>query len=72
MRESRFLRYTLENPGADFVAAFIVALIIVAIIYPLNQDMANEIMNFAFFSLIIGVVLQVIALGLHRGDEEPR
>ena len=51
-----------ENPGADFIAAFIAALILVAFIYPFVPDIANEIVNFAFFSLVAGVILQILSL----------
>jgi hypothetical protein len=51
-----------ENPGADFIAAFIITLIIVALIYPITKDIANELTNFAFFSLVAGVILQALAL----------
>ena len=59
---SRISQYIRENPGADFIAAFIVTMIIIALIYPLTQDIANELTNFAFFSLVAGVILQALAL----------
>ena len=65
--ESRFSLYIRENPGADFIAAFIVALIIVAFVYSFDKDIANELTNFAFFSLVAGVILQALAL---RRDKE--
>ena len=60
--ESRFSLHIRENPGADFIAAFIVALIIVAFVYSFDKDIANELTNFAFFSLVAGVILQALAL----------
>jgi len=59
---SRISRYVRENPGADFILAFIITLIIVALIYPFAEDIANELTNFGFFSLVAGVILQVLAL----------
>lgn len=58
----RISRYLHENPGADFIAAFIITLIIVALIYPFAADIANELTNFAFFSLVAGVILQTLTL----------
>jgi len=59
--------YLRDNPGADFIAAFVVALIIAAFIYPFDQDIANGLTYFAFFSLLVGVVLQALTL---RGDKK--
>ena len=64
--ESRISLYIRENPGADFIAAFIVALIIVAFLYSFDETIANELTNFAFFSLVAGVILQALALRNHR------
>jgi Na+/H+-dicarboxylate symporter len=61
MTTSGLPRYLAENPGADFVAAFILALVFVAFIYPFSKDIAEKIMNVAFFSLIVGVILQVLS-----------
>ena len=66
--KSRISLYIRENPGADFIAAFIVALIIVAFIYPFAEDIANELTNFAFFSLVVGVILQALALRRKKED----
>jgi len=60
--ESKISRYILQNPGGDFVAASIATLILVAFIYPFAEDIANELTNFGFFSLVAGVILQVLAL----------
>ena len=68
--KSRISSYIRENPGADFIAAFIVTLIIVALIYPFTEDIANELTNFAFFSLVAGVILQVLALRNRREKSE--
>ena len=59
---SQLSKYLQENPGADFVVAFILALLIVALVYPLDRDIADKIVSFAFFSLVSGVVLQVLTL----------
>ena len=59
---SRISRYIRENPGADFIAAFLITLIIVALIYPITENIANELTNFAFFSLVAGVILQFLTL----------
>ena len=56
-------RYLQENPGADFVAAFIVSLIVIALVYPFSRDIAEKIASFAFFSLVAGVILQALSMG---------
>jgi hypothetical protein len=67
--KSRVSDYLRENPGADFIAAFIIALVLAALIYPFGPDIANEIVNFAFFSLVAGVILQI--LSLRRSNKPP-
>ncbi len=62
MFASKISRHLRENPGADFVAAFIIALIIIALVYLFDVEIANELANFAFFTLVAGVVLQILAL----------
>ena len=69
MSTSKLTGYLLENPGADFVAAFILALIVVAFVYPFDRYIADRVANFAFFSLVAGVVLQVLAL--RRKEAQP-
>jgi hypothetical protein len=66
--ESRISLYIRENPGADFIAAFIIMLLIVACVYPYDPDIADELTNFAFFSLVAGVILQVLALRRNKED----
>jgi hypothetical protein len=46
-----------------------VTLIVVALIYPFAVDIANELINFAFFSLVAGVILQVLTL--RRNNKTP-
>ena len=65
---SQLSKHLQENPGADFVVAFILALLIVALVYPLDGEIANKIASFAFLSLVAGVVLQVLALGRTSGQ----
>ena len=69
MSAPKLSRYLLENPGADFIAAFILALIVIAFIYPFHREIAEKVANFAFFSLVAGVVLQVLAL--RRKEAQP-
>jgi len=62
--------YLRENPGADFIVAFLITLIIAAFIYPFTEDIANELTNFAFFSLLAGVILQALALRRSNKNSE--
>ena len=70
--ESKVVRFLRENPGADFIAAFLVALTLVAFIYPFDQVVANQIVDFAFFSLIAGIILEILIRrrGIRPNDEE--
>jgi len=60
--ESKIYHYILQNPGGDFIAASVVTLIFAAFIYPFAQDIANEIVTFAFSSLAAGLLLQILSL----------
>jgi hypothetical protein len=68
MSKSQLSGRLRENPGADFVVAFILALLIVAFAYPLDRDIADKIANFAFLSLVAGVALQILGLRTERKD----
>jgi hypothetical protein len=59
---SQLSKHLQENPGADFVAAFIGALIVSAAVYAFDRQIAEKITEFAFFSLVTGVALQILAL----------
>ena len=54
--------YLRENPGADFIAAFIVALIAATIVNFYDRDLANEYAMLAFFSLVASVILQTLTM----------
>jgi glycerol uptake facilitator-like aquaporin len=60
--ESWIVRYLRKNPGADFIASFLVALILVAFVHPLGEEPAKQFANLAFVSLIAGIALQGLSL----------
>jgi predicted ABC-type exoprotein transport system permease subunit len=66
--KSRISAYIRENPGSDFIVAFMIAMLLVALVFPFDQDMANELANLAFFTLVAGVILQALALR-HRKED---
>ena len=64
-RVRRFLvwarAYLRENWGAPFVLGFMVLLVVAAVCLASGLEWwANEVANYAYFSLVIGVVLQLI------------
>jgi len=62
--------YVRENPGAVFILVFILALIVIAGIYTYNKDLADELATNAFYFLVVGVLLQVIALARQKRTDE--
>jgi len=53
--------YLRENWGAPFIIAFMILLVIAAgyLAYG-NEAFANDIAVYAYYSLVIGVILQII------------
>ena len=58
--------YFRENWGFPFIAGFLLLLFSSAILLAASIDYAETIANFAYFSLVIGVVLQLVCLGKNR------
>ena len=51
-----------ENPGAPFIIGFMIELIAAAISLSLGyEDLANDFAEIAYYFLVIGVILQLIA-----------
>jgi hypothetical protein len=54
-------QYLKENWGAPFIIAFMIMLMICACLLASGNDtLANEIAVYAYYSLVIGVVLQLV------------
>jgi len=67
----KVLRYLKKNPGAPFIIAFQVMLITCAVLLAYGQEaMANNIAIYAFYSLVIGVILQFIAFLKYGGKKK--
>ena len=52
-------RYVMENWGSPFIAAFALILVIAAYLLPTNLA-AYSIAIYAFYALVIGVILQLV------------
>jgi hypothetical protein len=66
----KFIRYLVQNPGALFIIAFQVMLIYTAILLSIGaSNLANEIAVRAYYSLVIGVILQLVSY-LKSKDKE--
>ena len=64
-------RYFRENPGALFVVAFQILLFVCAgLLIGGNSFWADGLAVVAYFSLVIGVVLQLISFLRHGKQEE--
>lgn len=62
----RIKRYLKDNPGAPFIIGFQLLLLVCAgLLIQGNSVMANEVAVYAYFLLVIGVVLQLIAYVRH-------
>jgi len=60
-------KYLKENPGAPFIIAFIAMLITCSILVAYKRiSSANKLAIYAFYSLVIGVALQLIASIRHK------
>ena len=54
--------YLKENWGAPFIAAFIIALLICAVLVSFgNIDLANAIGDYSFLLLVLGVALMTLS-----------
>ncbi|MHA1594146.1 MAG: hypothetical protein ACTSXX_05315 [Candidatus Baldrarchaeia archaeon] len=61
--KSSLIRYFKENLGAPFVMAFMALLITAAVFLAVgDEDFANTLAVYAYYNLVIGVVLQLVAL----------
>ena len=61
IRVGDFPEYLRKNPGAIPILVFVITLIVVAVIYPYNRALADELITNAFYFLVVGVILQAIA-----------
>ena len=67
----RVKRYLRENPGASFIIGFQLLLLVCAgLLIVGNSVWANGLAVVAYFSLVIGVVLQLISFLRHGKQEE--
>ncbi len=67
---SRLFKYFKENPSAIFIIGFQM-LLISAAAFLISGDsvLANEVAVYSYYSLVMGVVLQLIAV-VRKGPEE--
>jgi hypothetical protein len=58
----RWINYLTENWGAPFIVAFMILLTVSAgMLASGNEAVANEVAIYAYYSLVVGVVLQLAA-----------
>jgi hypothetical protein len=63
--------YFKDNPGAPFVIGFQLLLVVCAgLLIQGSSVIANEVATYAYFLLVVGVVLQLIAYVRHRNNAE--
>ncbi|MGC8558407.1 MAG: hypothetical protein ACP5NC_05375 [Nitrososphaeria archaeon] len=61
--------YLRENMGAPFIIAFVVLLLSAAIMFSLNDAYwANLLSEYAYFAILIGVILQAVSLKTGKRD----
>jgi heme/copper-type cytochrome/quinol oxidase subunit 4 len=67
---SRVKGYVRENWGAPFILAFIALLIVAAVSLAIgSSSLADDVAVYAYFSLVVGVVLQLVCF-LKYGEKE--
>jgi heme/copper-type cytochrome/quinol oxidase subunit 4 len=71
---TKIRRYIRENLGAPFIVGFMFLLIVAAISLLIGFDfLANEIAVYAYYALVVGVVLQLVCFlkyGEKGGDKD--
>ena len=67
---SRLKRYLKENLGISFIIACQILLAVCVLIFQMNPAMANEVAIYAFYSLVIGVVLQLVCLVIYGKEND--
>ena len=81
MSRTRIEQYLKENWGAPFIVAFMAILVACACLLASgNEGLANELAVYAYYSLVIGVVLQLASFireerrrrGPHVGESHPQ
>ncbi len=61
MKLKQLRGYFRANPGTLFIVAFQVLLMTAAVLLVLgNSPVANEVAVYAFYAVVIGVVLQIV------------
>jgi len=69
--KARWLRYFRENAGVPFVVGFIGLLLTCAgLLVQGNSNLANEVATYAYYSLVIGVVLQLVCFIKYKKNLE--
>ena len=69
----RIKRYFKDNPGAPFIIGFQLLLLVCAgLLFQENSVMANEVALSAYFLLVIGVILQLVAYLRHGNMMEKK
>jgi heme/copper-type cytochrome/quinol oxidase subunit 4 len=58
---SRIKRYFRENWGAPFITGFMIILLVAAVSLGTGSEfLANELAIYAYYALVVGVVLQLV------------
>lgn len=73
VKAPRIKRYFKDNPGAPFIVSFQLLLLVCAgLLIQGNSVVANEVAVYAYFLLVIGVVMQLIAYVRHGNIMEKK
>lgn len=58
---SRIKRYSRENWGAQFITGFMIILLVAVVsVATGSESLANELAIYAYYALVVGVVLQLV------------
>jgi len=64
---SRIKRYFRENWGAPFITGFMIILLVAVVsVATGSESLANELAIYAYYALVVGVVLQLVCFLKHN------
>jgi hypothetical protein len=64
--QTKFKEYVKQNWGSPFIAVFILLLLTAAVLLSVGSTWAEEIAVYAYYTLVAGVVLQIVCFVKYR------
>ena len=64
--QTKFKEYVRQNWGSPFIAVFILLLLTAAVLLSAGSAWAEEVAVYAYYTLVAGVVLQIVCFVKYR------